>query len=87
MKEPALLVQRRMCQTCIYRPGLGWDLAKLEAQIADPHCPGYFTGHRICHHSTTAVCAGFWRRYKDRFTLGQLAQRLGWVRRVTHTRH
>lgn len=78
-----LKVQRRQCATCIYRPASPLDLEKLEAEIADPQMPGYFTGHRICHHTEDAVCAGFWARYKDRFTLGQLAQRLGWVRLVT----
>jgi hypothetical protein len=34
-----------------------------------------------------ACCAGFWRRHRDRFTLGQLAQRLGWVRKVRHATH
>jgi hypothetical protein len=24
-------------------------------------------------------CRGFWNRHKDKFALGQIAQRLGWV--------
>jgi hypothetical protein len=28
------------------------------------------------------VCAGFWRAYRDRFDLGQLAQRFGAVQYV-----
>jgi len=68
-----------MCATCIYRPGSPLDLAALEAAVADPHMPGYFSRHRICHHSDDACCAGFWARHKDAFTLGQLAQRLGRV--------
>lgn len=75
-------VQARPCTTCIYRPDLGWNPEQLEAQIADPHMAGYFTGHRVCHHSDDVVCHGFWSRFKDRFTLGQLAQRLGLVRFV-----
>jgi hypothetical protein len=84
MTTPHLDVQARQCQTCIYRPDSTLDLARLEAEIADPHMPGYFTGHRVCHHSHTAVCAGFWQRHKDHSTMGQIAQRLGWVRTVHH---
>ncbi len=59
------------------------DLAKMEADVADKHMPGYFRGHRICHHSKDVCCRGFWNRHKDKFTLGQIAQRMGWVRFVT----
>jgi hypothetical protein len=79
---PGLLVQRAMCATCIYRPGSTLDLAKLEADVADGH--GGFKGARICHHSESAVCAGFWRRHKDGFPAGQIAQRLGFVVKVHH---
>lgn len=72
-------VQRRMCRTCIYRPDSTLSLAKLEADVADPHMDGYFKGHRVCHHSMDACCRGFWDRHKDAFTAGQLAQRLGMV--------
>jgi hypothetical protein len=75
-----LRVQRRQCDTCIYRPDSPLDVKALEAEIADPH--GGFKGHRICHHSHDAVCAGFWARHKDAFALGQIAQRLGAVQRV-----
>lgn len=74
-------VQRRMCRTCIYRPGSPLDLAKLEADVADGY--GGFKGHRICHHSKDVCCRGFWQRHKDAFQMGQLAQRLGLVRFVT----
>ena len=75
-------VQRRMCKTCIYRPSSTLSIAKLEADVADPRMPGFFKGHRICHHSKTACCRGFWNRHKDKFTLGQIAQRLGFVKFV-----
>lgn len=78
-------VQRRQCATCIYRPDSPLDLAKLEGEIADRF--GGFTGHRICHHSRTACCAGFWARHKNEFALGQVAQRLGMVRFVNHDTH
>lgn len=74
-----LRVQDRQCATCIYRPDSPLDLKKLEADVADPKMAGYFVGPRICHHSTTAVCRGFWNRHKDDFTAGQIAQRLNVV--------
>jgi DNA-binding XRE family transcriptional regulator len=77
-----LLVQRRPCATCIYRKECRLNLAKLEADIADPRMAGYFVGYRVCHHSTDVCCRGFWNRHRWRFTLGQLAQRLGFVRYV-----
>lgn len=79
------LVQAKQCATCIYRPESGFDVKDLENQIADRSMPGYFNGHRICHHATTVsavCCRGFWNRHKNHFTMGQLAQRLGWVRFV-----
>lgn len=82
-----LKVQETQCATCIYRPDSPLDLKSLEDACADEHMPGFFKSHRICHHSRDAVCAGFWRRYKDRFTLGQIAQRLGLVRFVREDQH
>lgn len=79
-------VQKRACQTCIYRKDSMLDLKALEAQIADPFMVGHFNGHRICHHSETACCRGFWNRAKNKFPLGQIAQRLGMVRYVEHDR-
>jgi hypothetical protein len=73
-------VQKTQCSTCIYRPDSPLDLAKLEAAVADGY--GGFTGHRICHHSDDACCAGFWARQKNEFQLGQIAQRLGLVKFV-----
>ncbi len=80
------LVQRKQCKTCIYRPNLGWDVKDLEAQIADPRMPGFFRGHRICHSSDSACCAGFWRRHRDDFAVGQVAQRLSLVEFVDHAK-
>lgn len=79
-----LEVQKKACATCIYRKDSPLDLKALEAQVADDHLEGYFKGHRVCHHSDTAVCRGFWNRHKDNFTAGQLAQRLNCVRFVEH---
>lgn len=73
-------VQKTQCSTCIYRPDSPLDLAKLEADVADGY--GGFKGHRICHHSDDACCAGFWARHKNEFQLGQIAQRLGVVKFV-----
>lgn len=77
-----LRVQRRQCETCIYRDDSALNIKQLEAQIADPRMQGHFKGHRICHHSDDAVCAGFWARHKNDFDAGQLAQRLGLVQLV-----
>lgn len=75
-------VQALMCSSCIYRPDSTLDLAGLEAAIADPRMPGYFTGYRECHHAkrgSGVCCRGFWEAHADQFTAGQLAQRLGLV--------
>ena len=82
----SFLVQKRLCATCIYRKDSPLDVQRLEAQVADPHMPGFFRGYRICHHThdkSAVCCAGFWRRHRQKFTLGQLAQRLQLVRYVT----
>lgn len=76
-------VQKRMCASCIYRPGCALSLEKLESDVADNVMPGFFMGHRICHHSVDVCCRGFWNKHKDHFTAGQLAQRLGLVEFVT----
>lgn len=83
-KDTGFKVQSRMCATCIYRPDSTLDIKALEAQVADNY--GGFDGYRICHHSGTACCYGFWTRHKDKFALGQIAQRLGFVRFVQHDR-
>ena len=78
-------VQKNHCASCIYLPSSPFDLAALEAEIADPHLEGFFTGYRVCHHSEGpdgVCCAEFWKRHKDHFTAGQLAQRLGLIKRV-----
>lgn len=80
--QGGFLVQAKSCETCIYRRNSPLDLKNLESQIADPH--GGFSGHRICHHSRTACCRGFWNRHKNDFQIGQIAQRLGMVRFVDH---
>ena len=73
-------VRHKMCDTCIYLPTSPLDIRKLEADVADKY--GGFKGHRICHHSPKGApmcCRGFWNRHKDKFAMGQIAQRLGWV--------
>lgn len=73
-------VQRSMCATCIFRPDSPLDVERLLSDISDPH--GGFRGHRICHHSADACCAGFWVRHKNEFPMGQIAQRLKMVSMV-----
>jgi hypothetical protein len=75
-------VQARPCATCIYRKGSGADLVKLENDVRDKYVG--FKGFRVCHHSKTACCRGFWNRHRNAFTLGQIAQRLGLVVYVKH---
>lgn len=78
-------VQKKQCETCIYRLSSPLDLQSLEAQVADPHMQGHFRTYRVCHHAQTndVCCRGFWNRHKDKFDLGQLAQRLKLVKFVT----
>lgn len=81
----SLRVQRKMCATCIYRPDSELDIAKLENDVREfirGRPTDFFKGHRICHHSKDAVCAGFWAKHKDSFQLGQIAQRFGMVEKV-----
>jgi hypothetical protein len=70
-------VQKKQCATCIYRRSSTLDIKHLESQVADSY--GGFKGHRICHHSDDVCCRGFWDRHKDKFALGQIAQRLKMV--------
>ena len=73
-------VMSRVCKTCIYRKGFGWDIAHLEGQVRDPHIG--FKGFRVCHsqkRNGKACCRGFWNRHRWAFAAGQIAQRLGLV--------
>lgn len=76
-------VQAKACATCIYRRDSPLDVEELERQIADPKMAGHFKGHRTCHHSDDVCCRGFWNRHKDRFAVGQVAQRLNAVQFVS----
>ena len=67
-------VMAKACETCIYRTDSPLDLERLESQIRDNF--GGFKSYRVCHHHDSACCRGFWVRHKDKFQLGQLAQRL-----------
>lgn len=74
-----LRVQAKACNSCIFRKDCTLDLVKLLDDVREkPTVPGFefFKGHRVCHHSKDAVCRGFWNRYKNKFALGQIAQRL-----------
>jgi hypothetical protein len=78
-------VQKKACDTCIYRKDSPLDIRELESQIADGH--GGFNGHRICHHAEgDACCRGFWNRHKNDFQLGQISQRLNMVEFVSEDR-
>ena len=73
-------VQKKPCSTCIYRKDSPLNIKALEAKVKDGY--GGFKGHRVCHHSKDACCAGFWKRHKDKFPMGQIAQRLNLVQLV-----
>jgi hypothetical protein len=78
-------VQRHLCSTCVYRRDTPLDIPTLDAAMADPYMPGFFTSYRECHHApphSGVCCAGFYRRHQDGFALGQIAQRLGLVEYV-----
>ena len=80
-----LEVQSKLCSSCIYRSDSPLDLQKLEADVADPKMAGFFKGYRVCHHAPDrrkVCCRGFWDRHRDKFTVGQLAQRLNLVKFV-----
>ncbi len=70
-------VMAKQCETCIFKKDSTLNLENLLAPIRDKW--GGFKGHRICHHSKGSCCRGFWNRYKDKFALGQIAQRLKMV--------
>lgn len=73
-------VQKKACETCIYRKDSPLDIKKLENDVRDKYMG--FKGHRICHHSKDVCCRGFWNRHKNEFPMGQIAQRLGMVKFV-----
>ena len=75
-----LRVQKVMCATCVYRPQSPLDPKELEKRVMNAR--GDFDGFRVCHSSQTACCAGFWAQHKDDFSMGQIAQRMGWVELV-----
>ena len=76
-------VQARQCETCIYGSSSAscHTIEELEDQIKDRHG---FKSFRLCHHSHSACCRGFWDRHKDEFQAGQIAQRLKLVVMVEH---
>jgi hypothetical protein len=77
-----LRVQKTACETCVYRPESPINPLELEESIREKvrgQEIDFFTGFRICHLSKTACCAGFWVKNKDKFQMGQLAQRLNLV--------
>lgn len=77
-------VQKKACSSCIYRKDSTLDLEQLEAQVKDKF--GGFKGYRECHHAkrnSKVCCRGFWNRHKDKFAMGQIAQRLKMVRFVS----
>lgn len=84
--KTTFFVQKKACRSCIYKLNSPLDLAKLEAEIADPQQTGFFKGYRICHATDgeqRICCAGFFARHSEDFQAGQVAKRLGLVKYVT----
>ena len=79
MTEYKIPVQKKMCETCIYRPDSPLDLKMLEDAVRDKNFPQIFEGHRVCHHSAKAICRGFWHKNLDHYPLGQIAERMGMI--------
>ena len=77
--KPGFLVRSTQCPSCIYHPDSPNVVKSLEDRLRDDN--GYLQGYRVCHHEgqTNICCRGFWNRNKDRFTAGQVAQRLDLV--------
>jgi len=36
----------------------------------------------VCHKTDDVCCKGYWDKYKDKFTVGQIAQRLNLMKEV-----
>ena len=73
-------VRKTMCSSCIYHVDVTADFVQgLEDEIKDRF--GFFKSYRACHHhmDDERCCRGFWERHKDKFQLGQVAQRLNAV--------
>jgi hypothetical protein len=64
----------------------GFAIKKLEREMADPYMKGFFDRSRVCHHSRSACCIGFWSRHKNDFAAGQIAQLLNCVIEVNRNR-
>lgn len=73
------------CPTCIFRPG---NLMRLHEGRVAGMVTDCLTGDRYipCHDTLDlpkqAICRGFWDGYRDRVTIGQLAQRLDFWKEV-----
>lgn len=75
-------VKRRMCDTCIFRPGnlMNLEPGRVEGMVADATSDD---GCIPCHKTLgdePAVCRGFFDRHRTQ-TL-QIAERLGYVEEV-----
>ena len=77
-RKPSFQVKSAICETCIYRADLAWNLKKLEDDVRDTYIG--FKSYRECHKRGSGVCCrGFWNAHKDEFASGQVAQRLNLV--------
>lgn len=76
-------VQRRMCNTCIFRPGNLMHLAegRVEQMVEEAtRDEGCIPCHKNLDHPGQAICRGFYDLHRTA-TL-QIAQRLGYIEEV-----
>lgn len=73
-------VQRRMCDTCIFRPGnlMHLNEGRVEGMVADAGDDGCIPCHEFMDTKTPGVCNGFYSKHRNQ--LLQIAQRLGRVK-------
>lgn len=72
-------VQRRMCDTCIFRPGnlMHLEDGRVEDMIANAGDNGCIPCHEFMDTDTPGVCNGFYTKHRNQ--LLQIASRVGIV--------
>lgn len=79
-RDGAVHVCKRMCTTCIFRPGnlMHLDEGRVEQMVADANeMDGCIPCHSTLDEEHQAVCRGFFDRHPP--PMLQIAQRLGFV--------
>ncbi len=73
-------VQRRMCDTCIFRPGnlMHLEPGRVESMVRDCGDESIIPCHEVMDTAAPGVCKGFFTKHRNR--LLQIAYRLKKVR-------